>query len=169
MWNGNEPEGKVILRSQIPPAYSPNVEKGYWDAVVRRLALLTNEEALQLSLAGERITMSMKSSLATAAGRAGRRVTILVRGDCVYAWISGECEKRRHRPPRPSFNCEVCGRVIVPPKSGASIQYVCSGAGPRNWCRRVRRFAQVKGMTIRDADHYLRDWHARRKDGRVAA
>lgn len=30
-------------------------------------------------------------------------------------------------------------------------------------------YARQKGMTIRDADQYLREWHVRRKGGRVDA
>lgn len=160
----------MIQRIEIPPRRPPNVNKGYWDAVVRRLALLHEDEALRISFPGDQVTSSMKSSLFTAASRAGRRVTVLVRGACLYAWISGEREPKRYVPPRPSFSCEVCGREIVPSKSGASRQFVCGLIGGRaSRCQRVRRYARQKGMTIRDADQYLREWHVRRKGGRVAA
>jgi hypothetical protein len=165
-----EPEGDVVLRAEIPPPCPPNVDKGYWDAVVSRLALLTEDEALQISFPGDQITSSMKSSLFTAAARAGRRVTILVRGAYLYAWLSGERERKRYLPPRPPFVCEVCGRVIVPPKSGASRQYVCGlVAGRASRCQRVRRYAKENGVTVREADEHFRAWHAKRKGARVAA
>jgi hypothetical protein len=50
-----EPQGDVILRSEVPPACPPNVDKGYWDAVVRRLALLTEEGAIQISFRAIRL------------------------------------------------------------------------------------------------------------------
>lgn len=165
-----EPEGCAVLRSEIPPPAPPDVDKGYWDAVVRRLGLLHEDEALRISFPGDEVTSSMKSSLFTAAGRAGRRVTILVRGACLYAWISGEREPKRYLPPRPSFPCEVCGRDIIPPKSGASRQYVCGlVAGRASRCQGVRRYAREKGVTIAEADAYLRAWHAKKEGGRVAA
>ena len=77
-----------MLRTEIPPACPPNVDKGYWDAVVCRLALLAETEALRIAFRGDQITSSMKSSLFTAASRAGRKVTILVRGACLFAWLS---------------------------------------------------------------------------------
>lgn len=159
-----------MLRSDIPPPCPPNVDKGYWDAVVRRLALLTEDEALRLSFPGDQITSSMKSSLFTAAGRAGRRVKILVRGACLHAWINGERDQKRYRAPRPSFVCEVCGRMIKPPRSGASVQFVCGRvAGRASRCQRVRRYAKQHGVTVREADQYLREWHAKRREARIAA
>ena len=129
-----EPEGDVILRTEIPPPCPPNVDKGYWDAMVRRLAILHEDEALRISFPGDQVTSSMKSSLFTAAGRAGRRVTILVRGACLYAWLCGEREPKRYLPPRPSFPCEVCGREIIPPKSlmrASSTGSPGGGSAPR--------------------------------------
>ncbi len=159
-----------MLRSEIPPPCPPNVDKGYWDAVVCRLALLHEDEALRISFPGDQITSSMKSSLFTAAARAGWRVKILVRGACLYAWLNGKRDRKRYLPTRPSFPCEVCGREIVPPKSGASRQYVCGfEAGRASRCQRVRRYAREKGMTIAEADAYLREWRAKQKGGRVAA
>jgi hypothetical protein len=167
---GAEPEGEAVLRSEIPPPCPPNVQKGFWDAVVRRLALLNDQEALKIAFPGDQITNSMKSSLFTAAGRAGLRVKIIVRAACVYTWITGVRNPKRRRPPRKPFPCEVCGKPVIPPKTGASVHYVCRPTGSqRSWCYRVRALARKRGITIKEADQYLRGWHAKQKGGRSAA
>ncbi len=44
-----------------------------------------------------------------------------------------------------------------------------SEAGCASRCQRVRRYARQHGMTVREADQYLRDWHAKRKGEDLAA
>jgi hypothetical protein len=74
-----EPEREVVRQSEIPPPKPLSLPKCFWDSVIRHLALLDNGDALRVSTPEGDTTNSMKSSIGTAAARAGVRVRIVIR------------------------------------------------------------------------------------------
>lgn len=168
-----EPITRVVKLSSIPPATRLNLEKGYWDAQVRHLALLGSDEALKFELCvrdGDRYAQGIRSSLNNASAKAGIRVSILIRGRSVYVWRSGTRPRSAaHRPPRKPICCQVCERTLQRPITGASIQYVCPRRGKRNSpCQRVRRLSLLYGITIEEAKLRSTVWRAA-TERRVAA
>ena len=144
-----EPERQVVRQSEIPPPGRLPMPKCFWDSVVRHLALLEDGEALQLRAPVGDASNSMKSSIATAAARGGVRVKIVIRGAEVYVWLVGVRDRKGYIPPRPPIQCEVCGKTIIRPRTGGSVQYTCSGTGTRKSdCQKIRHYARIHHVTI---------------------
>jgi hypothetical protein len=157
-----EPEREVVLQSEIPPPKPISLPKRFWDSVVRHLALLDSREALKLTTPEGDSTMSMKSSIATAAARAGVRVKIVIRGAQLHVWQVGVRPRKRYRPPRAPFPCAVCQKPVIPHRSGAGNQKVCSGPGRRkSECQNILRCARVNGITIPEAAERIRAHRAK--------
>jgi hypothetical protein len=94
----------------------------------------------------------MKSSIHTAAKRAGVRLRVVIREPRIYAWIPGKRPVIINRPNRVPVLCEVCGEEIDRPEVGASKQFVCAGKGnKKSRCQKVRRYAFAHGLPISEA------------------
>ena len=93
----------------------------------------------------------IRSSIHSAAVRAGVRVGVKVSGAAVYMWKVGTRERRPKPPSRPPITCEVCGKLITP-RRGTSKQIVCAGIGSKkSECQKARRDAQEHNISITEA------------------
>jgi hypothetical protein len=139
-----DPEGDAITRREIPTADPPKVSKGYWDSVVRRLKLLTPDQALKLAFPPDTQVESLRSSIHWAGTRAGRKLGVTMRGSCVYVWDTGVSRgRKRYRPPRDPITCEACGLVIERPSHN---QVVHAGIGnKKSDCQKALRYAKRHG------------------------
>jgi hypothetical protein len=147
-----EPEDRVIKRWEIPDENRGSLGKGYWDAVINRLACLEADDVLELAFRPDESIASMKSSIHTAAKRAGVRLRVVIREPCIYVWIPGKRPVIIKRPERAPLRCEVCGKLVDRPQIGASKQFVCAGDGDRkSECQKIRRLALKHGLTISEA------------------
>lgn len=153
-----EPKRRVLKQSEIPTKVPLQPPKGYWDSVLRHLELLGPDDALEITLRDEQDTASMKSSLWSAARRHGVRLRTLTRKEKMYVWIAHrDCptEARQRRTP---IECEVCRRTIIPPRTGASRQFVCAGIGNRkSRCQKIRRYAREHDISIEEAIKHFRN------------
>lgn len=155
-----EPEERVIDRSAIPTIDAPVIAKGYWDSAIQHLGLLDHDQALEISLHGYQCAASMRSSFHAAAARAGLRISVFIRGSCIYAWIVGARVGSQTRLQRGPIHCEVCGREIIRPKTGGSKQFVCAGNGLlKSTCQKIRRYSQIHRITIAEAIEHFRKAH----------
>ena len=93
----------------------------------------------------------VRSSIHTAAARAGLRVSVKVSGAVVYLWKVGTRASTATPSSRPAIMCEVCGKPI-PPLPGTSKQFVCGGVeGRKSRCQKIRRYAREHGISISEA------------------
>jgi hypothetical protein len=151
-----EPKARVIKRSQIPAARPLNLNKGYWDSVIRRAAEIGKDQALELFFSGGRSPISLKSSIHRAAARMGKRLAILIRGAKAYVWITGDQAPTRSNPSREPLKCLVCGKPIVRPKFGGGRQIVHASKGnKKSECQKVRRYAKAHDVSIAVAKERL--------------
>lgn len=147
-----EPADRVVKRWEIPAENRASLSKGYWDRVVNRLAYLEPDDVLELAFSPDESIASMKSSIHTAAKRAGVRLRVAIREPCIYAWIPGKRPVVIKRPERDPLRCEVCGNFIDRPQIGASKQFVCAGDGDKkSECQKIRRLALKEGLPISEA------------------
>jgi hypothetical protein len=147
-----EPADRVIKRWEIPDENRASLSKGYWDRVINRLAYLEADDVLELAFSPNESIASMKSSIHTAAKRAGVRLRVAIREPRIYAWIPGKHPVIIKRPERTSLRCEVCGNLVDRPQIGGSKQFVCAGDGDKkSECQRIRRLALQYDLTISEA------------------
>ena len=93
----------------------------------------------------------IRSSIHSAAVRAGVHVGVKVSGAAVYVWKVGVRQRAPKPPSRPAIKCEVCGKPI-PPLPGTSKQFVCGGVeGRKSRCQKIRRHAREHGISISEA------------------
>ena len=93
----------------------------------------------------------VRSSIHTAAARAGLRVSVKVSGAVVYLWKVGTRVSTATPSSRPAIMCEVCGKPI-PPLPGTSKQFVHGGVeGRKSECQKTRRYAREHGISIAEA------------------
>jgi hypothetical protein len=153
----SEPERSVADRSEIHAVHAPHITKGYWDSSIRHLYLLSPNQVLKFFFHSGQAPLGVRSSIHTAAARAGVRVSVKVRGALVYMWKVGTRASTATPPSRPAIMCEVCGKPI-PPLPGTSKQFVCGGVeGRKSRCQKVRRRAREHGISISEA---LARWHS---------
>ena len=142
----------MLKQREIPAENRESFSKGYWDRVVNRLAYLEADDALELVFSPDESITSMKSSIHTAAKRAGVRLRVVIREPRIYAWIPGKRREIINRPKRAPVLCEVCGEEIDRPEVGASKQFVCAGKGnKKSRCQKIRRYAFAHGLPISEA------------------
>jgi hypothetical protein len=147
----------VLKQREIPAENRESFSKGYWDRVVNRLAYLEADDALELVFSPDESITSMKSSIHTAAKRAGVRLRIVIREPRIYAWIPGKRPVTIRRAKRAPVLCEVCGEEIDRPEVGASKQFVCAGKGnKKSRCQKTRRYALAHHLSIAEARERLR-------------
>jgi hypothetical protein len=147
-----EPADRVVKRWEIPVENRVSLSKGYWDRVVNRLAYLEADDVLELAFSPDESIASMKSSIHTAAKRAGVRLRVAIREPCIYAWIPGKHPVIIKRPERAPIRCEVCGNLVDRPQIGGSKQFVCAGEGDeKSECQKIRRLALKYDLTISEA------------------
>lgn len=79
------PNCRIVKRPNDERPRSLNLGDGYWDSVIREVARLNGDEALELSL-DEDFTVSMRSAARRAAARAGIKICVALRGTAVYLW-----------------------------------------------------------------------------------
>lgn len=152
-----EPADRVVKRWEIPVENRASLSKGYWDRVVNRLAYLEADDVLELAFSPDESIASMKSSIHTAAKRAGVRLRVAIREPRIYAWIPGEHPVIINRPQRPPFRCEVCGNLVDRPQIGASKQFVCAGEGAKkSECQKIRQYALAHHVSIAEAREHFR-------------
>ncbi len=148
---GSEPEEFIILRSEMKADSAPRISKGYWDSSVRHLLLLRPDQVLMLVFQSNQAPRGARSSIHTAAARAGLRVSVKVSGAVVYLWKVGTRPSTATPSSRPAIKCEVCGRLI-PPVPGTTRQFVCAGTeGRKSRCQKIRRSAREHGISIDEA------------------
>ena len=163
---GEDPEQIGVDPSElgaVNAAHAPNFTKGYWDRTLNHLAILRPKD-LKLLFRRRRVPRGIESSIHKAAARAGRRVSVYVRGPAVY--IRDRAERQSTRPaPEASHaenRCAVCKKLITP-KPGAGKQYVCSGTKKKkSECQKTWRYKQENGVSIEEAKQHRR----RRRHGR---
>ena len=142
----------MLKQREIPAENRESFSKGYWDRVVNRLAYLEADDALELAFSPDESITSMKSSIHTAAKRAGVRLRVVIREPRIFAWIPGKRPVIIRRAKRAPVLCEVCGEEIDRPEVGASKQFVCAGKGnKKSQCQKVRRYAFAHGLPISEA------------------
>ncbi len=147
----SEPERSVVDLSEIEAVNEPRITKGYWDSAVRHLLLLSSGQALKLMFHDGQAPSGIRSSIHSAAARAGVRVGVKVRGAIVYMWKVGTRPVARPAPPRPPIRCEVCGKPINR-RLGTSRQFVCAGNnGQKSRCQKVWRYAREHDVPISEA------------------
>lgn len=130
---------------------APRISKGYWDSSVRHLLLLRPDQVLMLVFRSNQAPRGARSSIHTAAARAGLRVSVRVSGPVVYLWKVGTRPSTATTTTRPAIKCEVCGKLI-PPVPGTSKQFVCAGVeGRKSRCQKIRRHAREQGISIDEA------------------
>lgn len=130
---------------------APHITKGYWDSSVRHLMLLRPDQVSMLVFRSGQAPRGVRSSIHTAAARAGLRVSVKVSGAVVYLWKVGTRVTTATPSSRPAIMCEVCGKPI-PPLPGTSKQFVCGGVGGRkSRCQKIRRYAREHGISISEA------------------
>ncbi len=78
------------------------------------LHLLGPNQVLKFFFHSGQAPLGVRSSIHTAAARAGVRVSVKVRGAVVYMWKTGTRESTAIHLRRPAIVCEVCGKAIVP-------------------------------------------------------
>ncbi len=131
--------------------HAPHITKGYWDSSMRHLLLLGPNQMLKFFFHSGQAPIGVRSSIHTAAARAGLRVSVKVSGAVVYLWKVGTRVSTATPSSRPAFKCEVCGKPI-PPVPGTSKQFVCGGVeGRKSECQRKRRYAREHGISISEA------------------
>jgi len=141
----HDPEGDAIQRREIPTADPPKVSKGYWDSVIRRLKLLNNDQVLKLAFPPDTQVEGFRSSIHWAGARAGRRLSAVTRGSCVYIRDVEPRERKRYRRPRDTISCEACGGLIEHPRSR---QVVHGGGKKKSVCQRARLYAKRHGAKV---------------------
>ena len=147
----------MLKQREIPAENRESLSKGYWDRVVNRLAYLEADDALELAFSPDESITSMKSSIHTAAKRAGVRLRVLIREPRIFAWIPGKRPVIINRPQRAPVRCEVCGREIDRPQIGASKQFVCAGDGnEKSKCQKIRRYSLKHHISIAEAREHFR-------------
>ena len=146
-----------MKRRELPAARQASLSKGYWDRVINRLTYLDIDDMLELPSSPGESPSSMKSSIHTAAKRAGVRLRVAIREPCLYAWIPGKHPVIIKRPERAPLLCEVCGGEIDRPQIGASKQFVCAGNGnEKSECQKIRRYALKHHISITEAREHFR-------------
>ena len=146
----------MLKQREIPAENRESLSKGYWDRVVNRLAYLEADDALELAFSPDESITSMKSSIHTAAKRAGVRLRVVTREPRIYAWIPGKRPVIIRRAKRAPVLCEVCGGEIDRPQIGASKQFVCAGDGnEKSECQKIRRYALKHHISIRRSSRAL--------------
>lgn len=147
----SEPERSVIELSEIQAVHGPRITKGYWDSSVRHLLLLGPNQGLKFMFHDGPAPKEIRSSIHSAAVRAGVRVGVKVSGPLVYLWKVGTRERSPKPPSRPPITCEVCGKPITP-RRGTSKQIVCAGIGrQKSRCQKIRRDSREHGISIEEA------------------
>jgi len=159
----HEPERRVIPRSDVPPPDRMNLAKGYWDSVVRHLLLLGRDEVMAIDMPPGH-AYSGRTSLNGAAAKAGVRVSIVFRGDVLYAWSTGRrMPSPKAVPPRKPIRCRVCDRTVIRPRTGGSVQYYCGPeGGKRSVCLYLAKFARDTGISIAEAKLRSPRWQRER-------
>jgi hypothetical protein len=141
----------------MPAVPRASLSKGYWDRVVNRLAYLEADDVLELAFSPDDSISSMKSSIHTAAKRAGVRLRVAIREPRIYAWIPGKRPVIINRPQRAPVRCEVCGNLMDRPQVGASKHFVCAGEGnKKSECQKIRRYSLKHHISIAEAREHLR-------------
>lgn len=147
----SEPERSVADRSEVHAVQAPHITKGYWDSSIRHLHLLSPNQVLKFFFHSGQAPNGVRSSIHTAAARAGIRVSVEVRGAVVYMWKTGTRVSTATPSSRPAINCEVCGKPIHS-RPGTSKQLVCGGVeGRKSRCQKIRRYAREHGISISEA------------------
>lgn len=147
----SEPERSVVDLSETEAVSEQRITKGYWDSAVRHLFLLSPGQALKFMFHNGHVPSGIRSSIRSAAVRAGLRVSVKVNGSVVYLWKVGTRPSIASSSSRPPIHCEVCGKPIsrLP---GTSKQFVCSGGEERkSECQKVWRYAREHGVTVEEA------------------
>ena len=97
------------------------------------------------------VPSGIRSSIHSAAARAGVRVGVKVTGSIVYMWKIGTRQASSRKAPCPPIKCEVCGKLINR-RTGTSRQFVCAGNdGQQSQCQKVWRYAREHGVPISEA------------------
>lgn len=78
-----------VVKRPARSASPPRLPRGFWNDVVRDVAALKGDDALELSFGARAITAGMKSMALRAAARAGIKVSIAVCGEAMYLWAVG--------------------------------------------------------------------------------
>jgi len=135
----------------VEPARTPHFTKGYWDRTLNHLNILDSPKVLKLLFHRKRVPRGIESSIHKAAARAGRRVSVYVRGAAVYICDRDKGESSRSQPTRADIKCEVCG-LPISPKPGTSKQYVHAGTKhKKSKCQKVLRYAREHGISVDEA------------------
>lgn len=135
----------------VNAARTPRFTKGYWDRTLNHLAILESPKILKLLFHRSSAPRGIESSIHKAAARAGRRVSVYLRGSAVYI-CARETRASTRRSPAPSeIHCAVCNKAITP-KPGTGKQYVCAGTKKKkSECQKKWRYAQAHGISIEQA------------------
>ena len=135
----------------VNAARTPRFTKGYWDRTLNHLEILESPKILKLLFHRRRVPRGIESSIHKAAARAGRRVSVYVRGPAVYICDRDKRESTRRHPTRSEIHCAVCGKLITP-KPGAGKQYVCAGTKKnKSECQKIWRYSREHGISIEEA------------------
>ena len=150
----SEPDRVAGDRSELHAVHEPHITKGYWDSSIRHLQLLGPNQLLKFFFYSDQAALRVRSSIHSAAARAGVRVSVKVRGAVVLVWKTGTRDSTATYLPRPAIACEVCKEALVP-RPGTTKQFVCGGKGnQKSKCQKVRRCA--RGISIEEAAARLR-------------
>ena len=117
--------------------------------MIQRLVKASETQAMKIT---GHPPLSTKSSVHRAASRAGKRVSVLVRGVAAYVRLVGDLPQATATSRKP-LTCPVCGDPIQRPLFGGSKQFVHAGKGKKkSKCQKIWRYKQAHpGMTVEEA------------------
>jgi hypothetical protein len=108
-------------------ASAPRISKGYWDASVRHLLLLRPDQVLMLVFRNTQAPRGVRSSIHTAAARAGLRVSVKVSGAVLLSVAASPPTSLAHeigRRPPPATKATGLRR---PPPKNKNTERACEG------------------------------------------
>jgi len=108
-----------------------------------------------------------RSSIHTAARRAGIRISVAANGPLVRVWRADAPKPGERLPEKPDLHCKVCGKKILP-KPGATRQLVHAGKGNKSECQKIWRSSQAHPeLTIEEAKARYYRRHRRAHERRL--
>lgn len=128
-------EYRVISKSQIPAPRAPHNDRyGQWLAMMRMVAMIEKDEAVEVPLRSDMIVRNVLGSIHTAARNVGLRVSTMTSMDAIYIVRTARTDPRKallHR-----VVCEACADEF---ETSRAWQKYCG----RIECRKARHQAAV--------------------------